>query len=485
MSMLFTWFTGSKRPDSAFPSFSPVSQPFNTSLPEYEQMQNHCAGRALLAQELPYDQKIVETYVQAGVLQKVSAITQQGSFWRCLRCSNQSPGLFGSHACACGRKRCVYCRECLEMGRVSSCTPLYFWTGTEAAPVFSDPLAWNGRLSSGQERASCAAIEASRRKQELYIWAVCGAGKTEMMFQAVAEALARGERVLWATPRTDVVRELYPRLAGVFPDVPTAAWYAGSLDARPEARLVLATAHQARRFKGAFDVAVIDEVDAFPYVFDPGLQQAVREACRQEKAVIYLSATPGRNEQRRMKSGDLAYVRVPRRFHGQPLPVPVCRWAGNWKLQLSRGRLPHALVQWCRARDEDFPLFIFVPSVAVIRPAVEAIRTEGFRCDGVHAEDEKREEKITAFRDGNIDILVTTTILERGVTIPKADVAVLGADDDIFTESALVQIAGRAGRNPERPEGDVVFFHYGRTKAIQQTIRHIQTMNREEAASNE
>lgn len=485
MNILSTWFTGSRRPAPPFPIFSSVTESPPTALPDYEQMQTHCSGRALLAQELPCARKVIDTYVQAGMLQEVPAITQLGSSWRCLRCSNQTPGLFGAHACACGRGRCVYCRECLEMGRVSACTPLYCWTGPEAAPVFSDPLAWSGRLSSGQERASRAAANAGLQKQELYIWAVCGAGKTEMMFRAVAEALSRGERVLWATPRTDVVRELYPRLAGVFPGVPAAAWYAGSPDARPEARLVLATAHQARRFKCAFDVAVIDEVDAFPYVFDPGLQQAVQEACRSQAAVIYLSATPGKSEQRRMKSGALAYVRVPRRFHGQPLPVPACRWAGNWRLQLSRGRLPPALMQWCRARDTAYPLFVFVPSVAVLRPAVEALRAEGFRCDGVHAEDEKREEKITAFRKGQIDLLVTTTILERGVTIPKADVVVLGADDDIFTESALVQIAGRAGRNPERPEGDVVFFHYGRTRAMQQTIRHIQTMNQEEAAPNE
>ena len=482
MNKLSNWFAGSKRPDSPFSSLSSDAEIPAIPLPDYKQMQAHCSGRALLAQELPYDQKIIEAYVQAGMLQEVPAITQQGPFWRCLRCSSQTPGLFGAHACACGRKRCVYCRECLEMGRVSACTPLYYWTGPESREVVTDPLIWSGRLSSGQERASRAAYGAGLRKQELYIWAVCGAGKTEMMFQAVAGALARGERVLWTTPRTDVVRELYPRLLGVFPGVPAAAWYAGSPDARPEARLVLATAHQVRRFKGAFDVVIIDEVDAFPYVFDPGLQQAVREACRRETAVIYLSATPGKDEQRRMKSGALSYVKVPRRFHGQPLPVPESRWAGNWRLQVSRGRLPHALLQWCQSRDTAYPLFVFVPSVAAVRPVVEALRAEDFRCEGVHAEDEKREEKITAFREGHIDILVTTTILERGVTIPKADVAVLGADDDIFTESALVQIAGRAGRNPERPEGDVVFFHYGRTKAMQQTIRHIQTMNREEAA---
>ncbi len=76
----------------------------------------------------------------------------------------------------------------------------------------------------------------------------------------------------------------------------------------------------------------------------------------------------------------------------------------------------------------------------------------------MHAEDPKRKEKVLAFRRGQIPILVTTTILERGVTVPNIDVAVLGAEQPIFTESALVQIAGRVGRSAQYPTGDVRFF---------------------------
>ena len=60
-------------------------------------------------------------------------------------------------------------------------------------------------------------------------------------------------------------------------------------------------------------------------------------------------------------------------------------------------------------------------------------------------------------RDGDYDFLVTTSILERGVTFPEIDVYVLGADDPVFSSSALVQIAGRAGRSQSRPTGRVVF----------------------------
>ncbi|MDQ0206771.1 late competence protein required for DNA uptake (superfamily II DNA/RNA helicase) [Alkalicoccobacillus murimartini] len=78
---------------------------------------------------------------------------------------------------------------------------------------------------------------------------------------------------------------------------------------------------------------------------------------------------------------------------------------------------------------------------------------------------------------------MTTTILERGITISRVEVAVLGAEADLFTESALVQIAGRVGRDRMSPNGDVVFFHYGKTDAMYAAKRHIIQMNREEVQS--
>ena len=82
-------------------------------------------------------------------------------------------------------------------------------------------------------------------------------------------------------------------------------------------------------------------------------------------------------------------------------------------------------------------------------------------------------------RNGTIPILLTTTILERGVTIPNIDVAVVGAEDDTFTESALVQIAGRVGRSPDYPTGDIAFFHFGRSRAMVRARIQLIRMNNE------
>lgn len=81
-------------------------------------------------------------------------------------------------------------------------------------------------------------------------------------------------------------------------------------------------------------------------------------------------------------------------------------------------------------------------------------------------------------RDEKLEFLITTTILERGVTFKNIDVLVIGANDPIYTESALVQIAGRVGRSPDYPTGEVIYYHDGLTRDIKRAIKQIQRMNR-------
>lgn len=80
-------------------------------------------------------------------------------------------------------------------------------------------------------------------------------------------------------------------------------------------------------------------------------------------------------------------------------------------------------------------------------------------------------------RNEKVAFILTTTILERGVTFPNVDVLVIGAEDRVFTESALVQIAGRAGRSPKYPTGDVIYFHDGQSLAMKKAVQQIKKMN--------
>ncbi|HCO81004.1 helicase-related protein, partial [Bacillus sp. (in: firmicutes)] len=122
-------------------------------------------------------------------------------------------------------------------------------------------------------------------------------------------------------------------------------------------------------------------------------------------------------------------------------------------------------------------VLLFVPSISTMKKVTHILQVQDVNVQGVSADDQERKQKVQHFRDHRYDVLVTTTILERGVTIQDVQVGVLGAESPIFTESALVQISGRAGRHPDFFNGDVYFFHFGLTRSMKQAKKHIVKMN--------
>ncbi|MBM7649354.1 competence protein ComFA [Bacillus ectoiniformans] len=400
---------------------------------------------------------------------------------RCERCGNQQVHLFASFPCSRCQKECLYCRNCIMMGRVAECSELVRWTGPiPDHPVSAGELHWKGQLSDGQQAASDAVVLAIESQNELLVWAVCGAGKTEVLFHGIAAALKANQRVCLATPRTDVVLELAPRLQEVFPHLEVAALYGGSPDRDKYSPLVITTTHQLFRYHQAFDVMVVDEVDAFPYTLDPTLHYAVKKSRKPSSALIYLTATPSLEWQEECQSGKRNVVTIPARFHRHPLPVPEMQWIGRWKKAIDKGKLPAVLEKWVSERLAiKKPVLVFFPHIETMEKALPIFQTLDPRIQSVHSEDPDRKEKVNQMRKQEMPLLLTTTILERGVTITNVDVAVVGAEDDTFTESALVQISGRAGRKADFPDGNITFFHFGRTNAMLQAISHIERMNKQ------
>ncbi|KIL42989.1 competence protein ComF [Jeotgalibacillus campisalis] len=367
------------------------------------------------------------------------------------------------------------------MGKASYCNPIVKWSGPEEDlldPPQQPILQWEGTLSIPQQKASDQLVRAVEEKRSTLVHAVCGAGKTELLFQAAAKALEKGQLVCIATPRRDVVQELFPRFQQTFPTIPIQALFGGSEHKNDVALLTIATTHQLYRFQQAFDVMVIDEVDAFPYHSDVTLQNAAQNARKSSSTLIYLTATPSISLLQDVKKGILESIVIPARYHGYPLPVPETRWLGNWKKSIGKKQLPYSLRYWIESRLAiKKRMMLFMPDIPMMLEVEALLRTYTDKIESVHAKDDKRSSKIDRMRRKELDILLTTTILERGVTFSNIDVAVLGAEQSIFTESALVQIAGRAGRDFRFPFGTVAFFHFGHTEAIVQAQKHILRMN--------
>ena len=286
--------------------------------------------------------------------------------------------------------------------------------------------------------------------------------------------MEKGLRVCIATPRTDVVLELYPRFQAVFPKTNIHALYGGAPKQDGYAQLVMATTHQLYRFQHAFDLIIVDEADAFPYTFDQTLQTAVHKAKKSKAPIIFVTATPSQKLQQQHKTSGYSFI--PKRYHNYPLPVP--RYSSLWRYEnsMSKGKIPLKLQRWIEERlARKEPFLIFLPKVElmnIVTPLFQAIHPNIL---AVHAEDPERKDKVLKLRHEEIPGLLTTTILERGITIKNVQVAVVGAESTIFTASALIQIAGRVGRNQAYADGDVVFFHHGITAEMDEarvTILH-------------
>lgn len=462
----------------------------NLEMPDVLQLARMLSGKLLLKDEIPLTEACFERLLTKNLLTAVSSIESSLFTNRCVRCFNQNRSLFGHIPCKrCGQTH-VYCRSCIEMGRILACEPLYHWTGPEPAwPERIQPCTWTGRLTAQQQNAANKTVSLIQKGSgKLLLWAVCGAGKTEMLFPGIAAALEKGMRICLASPRADVVRELKPRFEQAFSDTEMEALYGGSPDRAGQSQLILATTHQLLRFKSAFDVLIIDEVDAFPYHRDKKLPLAAKRAGKPNGAVIYLTATPRKEHTLQIRTGNLPHHFIPCRFHGHPLPVPRTILSVFLQKRLNAHLPPTHFFTWLSGRDQpNRQLLVFVPTIRLAERMKEALLpilldaqliADASALQSVHAEDADREEKVQAFRNRNIHMLITTTILERGVTFPSVDVVVIDAGHHVFDEAALVQIAGRAGRSPDDPEGEVLFYHDGRTNAMEAAIRSIKAMNR-------
>ena len=371
-----------------------------------------------------------------------------------------------------------YCRECILLGRVRSDQDLYYFPQEDFPRQQS--LNWQGQLTPFQAQISQALCQAVDEKRPSLVHAVTGAGKTEMIYAVVAKVLDRGGAVCIATPRIDVCIELHKRLVQDF-NCPIALLH-GESDANFRTPLVIATTHQLLKFYRAFDLLIIDEVDAFPYADNPMLYQAVNLSTKEDGLQLFLTATSTEELDKMVKSGKLQRLSLPRRFHGNPLVVPSKIWMSGFEKKMDKNLLPQVLIKHiARQRKTGFPLLLFAPEIKTgqqLTTILEKLFPDE-RIGFVSSQTENRLEVVEAFRKKELTILVSTTILERGVTFPCVDVMVVQANHQLYTSSSLVQIGGRVGRSMERPTGDLLFFMEGSNRAIEKAIAEIKTMNLE------
>ena len=373
----------------------------------------------------------------------------------CPRCSNTDPALFYK-----GSKG-VYCRACIRFSRFLISEN--FQEKWDDLPVDLDSEYSLDFSLTKLQKSLAQKITESMQHQDTLLWAVTGAGKTELCMDFISQCLRQRKRVAVVIARRQVVLELAQRFSQAF-HCHVSAVCEGHTDDL-DGDLMVMTAHQCYRFyEKKFDHIIVDEPDAFPYFGNSVLQAIVRNSCT--GTMLYLTATPDKELLQKCH-----VLQLFSRPHGRDLPVPRCF------PQCSFFDAFYFLVLWCVRRQKcGIPFLIFAPTIQSAQNLTMLLKLfVNVKCCTSKTKD--KDQVIESFKSKQCIGLVCTTILERGVTFEGIDVFVYHADHSTFSVASLVQIAGRVGRKPSRPFGDCVFQTFSKSTQITESIEMIRYAN--------
>ena len=325
-------------------------------------------------------------------------------------------------------------------------------------------------LSPEQSKISNKLVENYQEKRDTLVNAVCGAGKTELVYAVIAHCLSQGKNVAFAVPRRDVVIELFHRISAVFPENSVTSVYGSHTD-NLIADIVVLTTHQLYRYDSYFDLIILDEIDAFPFYNNRLLKAMFKRAVK--GTVILMSATPSKEVLNYFSKDGREILELNTRFHKHPLPVPtVIRRIGYFKV-VTLIRLIKRFI------SEHKKVFVFAPTISKCEILWKIVRIFLKNGNFVHSKRKHRDTIIQDFKNGKYDYLVTTAVLERGVTFKNLQVVICDADSPIYSSQTLIQISGRVGRKIDAPEGEVIYLVNKTTSEIEESIRTIKTKNRD------
>ncbi|MBE6136043.1 MAG: DEAD/DEAH box helicase [Erysipelotrichaceae bacterium] len=375
--------------------------------------------------------------------------------YKCPVCGNTDPRYLGV------RGGSFYCRKCIT-----------FIGGEETGDIAYPKSAYyklDYDLTEDQMRLSEKLIDNYKNNKNTLVHAVCGSGKTEIVLKVIKYAIECGETVGFAIPRRDVAIELYNRFKDIFKRNKVICLYGGHTE-DTKGDLVVLTTHQLYRYDKYFDLLIVDEIDAFPFNGNQVLEAFFRRSIRRN--YIMMSATPTDNALSFHKENGGEIEELFSRYHMHPLPVP--------RLIVRKGVFIHIeLIDVLRKfLKKTKPVFIFVPTIDMCESLYSFLKLFFKRGLCLHSKVGDRQNKLQEFKEGKYRYIVTTAILERGVTFPDLQVIIFKADHTLYNSHALIQIAGRVGRKKEHPDGEVIFLANESNEEIENAIAEIKRANK-------
>ena len=284
-----------------------------------------------------------------------------------------------------------------------------------------------------------------------------GSGKTAVAFFAMHAAMEAGRQAALMAPTEILARQHYEKLCVLFGPARVRLLLGGMKKSeREEAWEALSTGraalavgtHALLRQEGGFhDLALV--VTDEQHRFGVSQRAAIAAKGREGVHVLVMSATPIPRTLALLLYGDLDVSRIgelpPGRKPIKTSLVPPSRRRAMYDFlaaQISEGRQAYVVCPLVEESEELPGVPGTVAHCAKLKRAFPSLRI-----DLLHGQMPAREKEAVAaaFRDGAIDILVSTTVIEVGVDVPNACVMAI-EHADRFGLAQLHQLRGRVGR---------------------------------------
>ncbi len=292
----------------------------------------------------------------------------------------------------------------------------------------------------------------SRRPMDRLLCGDVGYGKTEVAIRAAFKAVQDGKQVAVLAPTTILVEQHRHTFAERLADYPVRVGALSRFRTPKETRDLLAALAE-----GTLDVVigthrllssdvvfkdlgllVVDEEQRFGVKHKERLKQL-----RAAVDVLSLTATPIPRTLYLSLSGirDLSLIRTPPRDR-MPIFTNVLPWSDQIMVDALHRELDRG--------GQAFFLHNRLDTIHTIAEEVRGLVPEA-RVEVAHGQMNAREldEVMRAFVDGEIDVLVCSSIIENGLDVPNANTLIVDRADR-FGLAQLYQIRGRVGRSDRR-----------------------------------
>jgi competence protein ComFA len=319
-------------------------------------------------------------------------------------------------------------------------------------------------LTDEQKYGSDFLFDCYKNRKNGYLQAVCGAGKTEITLDLIDRALQDKKVIAFVIPRVEIIKQVSKRFASYFRGLNISSVYEG-VKLKLDSPFIITTPQQLINFYHEFDILIIDEVDAFPLLNNSFLWGLIDKALKPDGIKISMSATIPDDF---LRAKDLPIHLISRRYHQRDLPEPTLMKANSYLDTKVTALIKEYFM-------EKKPLIVYLSSINKVIKLKDVLASQGIESEVISSKTSYKKEVIKNFENQEITILLSTTILERGVTFKDLSVLVIEADNPVFNKASLIQIAGRVKRITDI--GEVIFMAKFKTKAMLDAIKEIKELN--------